>query len=117
MPEVFREVGDAVANFRSAHSAAALKPTLRDAASSYMDLAQWQYHMGSINYLNLMDAQIGFSNAVRDERLAWCNCRRSWAAAGKMTCLNPSPEIPESEVWSLESGKPRFSYPRERAHL
>lgn len=119
--EVFREVGDAVANFRSAHSAAALKPTLRDAASCYMDLAQWQYRMGSIDYLDLdlnlmdahrryLDAQIGFSNAVRDERLAWCNCTRSWAAAGKMTCLNPSPEIPESEVWSLESGKPRFSY-------
>lgn len=75
--EVFREVDDAVAGFRSAHSAAALKLTLRDAASKYMDLAQWQYRMGSINYLDLMDAQrryldaqIGFSNAVRDERLA-----------------------------------------------
>lgn len=75
--EVFREADDAVVSFRSARDAVAQKLTLREAASQYMDLTQWQYRMGSINYLDLMDAQrryldarIAYSNAIRDERLA-----------------------------------------------
>ena len=75
--EVFREVDDAVVSFRSARSAAELKLTLRDAASKYVQLARLQYRAGSINYLDLLDAQrryldaqIGLSNAVRDEHLA-----------------------------------------------
>ena len=75
--EVFREVDDAVVNFRSARSAAELKLQLRDAASQYVNLARYQYQAGSINYLDLLDAQrryldaqIGFGNAVRDEHLA-----------------------------------------------
>lgn len=75
--EVFREADDAVVNFRSVRRAAELKLTLRDAAGKYADLARWQYREGSINYLDLLDAQrryldaqIGLSNAVRDERLA-----------------------------------------------
>ena len=75
--EVFREVDDAVVSFRSARMAAARKLTLRDAASKYVDLARLQYRAGSINYLDLLDAQrryldaqIGLSNAIRDEHLA-----------------------------------------------
>ena len=75
--EVFREVDDAVVSFRSARRAAAQKQTLHDAARQYVDLTQWQYRMGSINYLDLMDAQrryldaqIGLNNAIRDERRA-----------------------------------------------
>ena len=75
--EVFREVDDAVMNFRSARNAAELKLNLRDAANQYVELARWQYRAGSINYLDLLDAQrryldaqIGLSNAVRDEHLA-----------------------------------------------
>ena len=75
--EVFREVDDALVNFRNVRSAAELKLTLRDAANQYAELARWQYREGSINYLDLLDAQrryldaqIGLSNAVRDERLA-----------------------------------------------
>lgn len=75
--EVFHEVEAAVVGFRSARSAAELKLELREAASQYVDLARWQYRSGSINYLDLLDAQrryldaqIGWSNAVRDEHLA-----------------------------------------------
>ena len=75
--EVFREVDDAVVSFCSARRAAELKLELRDAASKYVDLAHLQYQAGSINYLDLLDAQrryldaqIGLSNAVRDEHLA-----------------------------------------------
>lgn len=75
--EVFKEVDDAVVSFRSARSAAELKLSLRDAASQYVDQARSQYRAGSINYLDLLDAQrryldaqIGLSNAVRDEHLA-----------------------------------------------
>lgn len=75
--EVFKEVDDAVVGFRSARSAAELKLSLRDAAYKYVNLARLQYRAGSINYLDLLDAQrryldaqIGLSNAVRDEHLA-----------------------------------------------
>ena len=75
--EVFREVDDAVVSFRSARMAAGRKLTLKDAASKYVELARLQYRAGSINYLDLLDAQrryldaqIGLSNAIRDEHLA-----------------------------------------------
>ena len=75
--EVFREVDDAVVTFRSARHAAELKLALRDAASKYADLARLQYRSGRTNYLDLLDAQrryldaqIGLSNAIRDEHLA-----------------------------------------------
>lgn len=75
--EVFKEVSDAVVTYRSVRSSATLKANLRDAARKYVDLAQLQYRAGSINYLDVLDAQrryfdaqIGVSNAVRDEHLA-----------------------------------------------
>ena len=75
--EVFREADDAVMGYRSARSAARLKLELRDAALKYVELARYQQRAGSINYLDLLDAQrryldaqIGLSNAVRDEHLA-----------------------------------------------
>lgn len=75
--EVFRETSDAVTAYRSARSTAALRTNLRDAARKYVDLAHIQYRAGSINYIDVLDAQrryfdaqIGLSNAVRDEHLA-----------------------------------------------
>lgn len=75
--EVFREVDDAVVGFRSARNAAKLKLELRDAANQYVELTRYQQRTGSINYLDLLDAQrryldarIGWSNAIRDEYLA-----------------------------------------------
>lgn len=73
----FREVNDAVVTFRNVRTAAALKRELQQAAQKYVELAQLQYFNGVINYLDVLDAQrryfdaqIGLSNAVRDEHLA-----------------------------------------------
>lgn len=73
----FREVNDAVVTYRSVRTAAALKRDLQQAAQKYVELAQLQYFNGVINYLDVLDAQrryfdaqIGLSNAVRDEYLA-----------------------------------------------
>lgn len=77
MLEVFREANDAVVTYRKARETATLRVTLRDAALKYVELAQVQYRGGSINYIDVLDAQrryfdaqIGLSNAVRDEHLA-----------------------------------------------
>lgn len=75
--EVFKEAEDAVIAYRSARRAAGLKAELRDAARKYVELAHLQYRAGSINYIDVLDAQrryfdaeTGLSNALRDERLA-----------------------------------------------
>ena len=75
--QVFREAADAVATYRHVREAAALKGALCDAAREYVRLAHLQYRAGSINYIDVLDAQrryfdaqIGLSNAVRDEHLA-----------------------------------------------
>lgn len=75
--EVFREANDAAVTYRKARETAALKAALRDAARKYVELAQAQYRGGRINYIDVLDAQrryfdaqIGLSNAVRDEHLA-----------------------------------------------
>ena len=74
---VFKEANDAVVSYRSVRRTAALKVNLRDAARKYVELAQLQYRGGSINYIDVLDAQrryfdaqSGVSNAVRDEHLA-----------------------------------------------
>lgn len=75
MLAAFREVNDAVVTYRNVRTAAALKRDLQQAAQKYVELAQLQYFNGVINYLDVLDAQrkyfdaqIGLSNAVRDER-------------------------------------------------
>ncbi len=75
--EVMKEANDAVITYRSVHQTAALMSNLRDAARKYVDLANLQYRGGSINYIDVLDAQrryfdaqISLSNAVRDEYLA-----------------------------------------------
>lgn len=78
--EAFREVNDAVVSYSNVRSTASLKRDLQQAAQKYVELAQLQYFNGVINYLdvldaqrNYFDAQIGLSNAVRDEYLALVN--------------------------------------------
>ncbi len=73
----FSEVSTAITAFRKVQETAHLKLSLRDAARKYVDLAHLQYRAGSLNYLDVLDAQrryfdaqIGLSNAVRDEYLA-----------------------------------------------
>lgn len=75
--EVLREANDAVITYRNLRKTATLKATLRDAALKYVELAHLQYRSGAINYIDVLDAQrryfdaqIGLSNAVRDEHLA-----------------------------------------------
>lgn len=74
---VLREANDAVTAYRNVRQTAVLKSNLSDAAQKYVNLALLQYRGGSINYIDVLDAQrryfeaeIGVSNAVRDEHLA-----------------------------------------------
>jgi len=75
--EVFKETSDAVVTYTSIRQTAALRMALREAALKYVDLAHLQYRSGSINYIDVLDAQrryfdaqIGVTNAVRDEYLS-----------------------------------------------
>lgn len=75
--EAFRETDDAVIAFRKIRSTAELKAISNNAARKYVDLAELQYRGGSINYIEVLDAQrryfnaqIELSNAVRDENLS-----------------------------------------------
>ncbi|MBP3536079.1 MAG: TolC family protein [Muribaculaceae bacterium] len=75
--EAFSEVDDAVTAYRNVRETAALKKISCNAAREYVRLAELQYRGGSINYIEVLDAQrryfdaqIGLSNAVRDENLA-----------------------------------------------
>ena len=73
----FKEINDAVARYQNARMTTELKNNLREAALKYVELANAQYKYGDIKYINVLDAQrryfdaqIGLSNAVRDEYLA-----------------------------------------------
>lgn len=75
--EAFKETDDAVTTYRNVRETTALKISSRNAAQKYVELAELQYRTGSINYIEVLDAQrryfdaqIGLSNAVRDENLA-----------------------------------------------
>ena len=71
--EAFKETRNAIVNFNKIKEVYELRANLERSAKSYMDLAQLQY----INYLDVLDAQrgyfdaqIGLSNAIRDELIA-----------------------------------------------
>ncbi|MDR0938982.1 MAG: efflux transporter outer membrane subunit [Mediterranea sp.] len=75
--EAFKEARNAIVNFNKIKEIHALRTKLEYSAKSAMDLAQLQYINGYINYLDVLDAQrgyfdaqIGLSNAVRDEMIA-----------------------------------------------
>ncbi|MDE6702506.1 MAG: TolC family protein, partial [Muribaculaceae bacterium] len=76
----FREVNDAVITYRKLRETATLRSDLRDAALKYVELANIQYLAGTLNYIDVLDAQrryfdarVSLSNAVRDEYLALVN--------------------------------------------
>ncbi len=78
--KAFKEVHDAVVAFNKTREAAELKGALRDAALKYVKLATVQYQGGTLNYIDVLDAQrryfdarIGVTNAVRDRYLAIVN--------------------------------------------
>ena len=69
-----------------------MKIDLRDAAGKYVELADIQYRAGTLNYIDVLDAQrryfdaqIGVSNALRDEYLALITLYKSlgggWSVA------------------------------------
>lgn len=104
--EVFKEAYDAVVAYRSARQAAALKVNLREAARKYVELARLQYRAGSINYIDVLDAQrryfdaqIGVSNAVRDEHLALVEL---YKALGGGWSGGEAPEVHPLEVGTAE---------------
>ncbi|MCP9612275.1 efflux transporter outer membrane subunit [Coprobacter sp. LH1063] len=73
----FREVNNAIVNFNKIKEVYVSRKKLEEAAKSYVDLAQLQYINGVTRYLDVLDAQrlyfdaqIGLSNAIRDERIA-----------------------------------------------
>ncbi|MBD5331884.1 MAG: efflux transporter outer membrane subunit [Bacteroides sp.] len=73
----FKEVNDAATAYRKNRQATEAKSKLHAAAERYMELAHLQYRGGSINYLDVLDAQrrfldaeIGLTNAIRDEMLS-----------------------------------------------
>ena len=75
--EVFKETDNAITTYRNVRQSTALKRSSCNAAFKYVELAELQYRSGSINYIEVLDAQrryfdaqIGLSNAVRDENLA-----------------------------------------------
>ena len=72
--QAFTEVDNALTAYNAAMESSKLKINLRDAASKYIQLAQLQYNAGTLNYIDVLDAQrkyfdaqIDVSNAVRDE--------------------------------------------------
>lgn len=74
------EVEDAIVTLRKMHEASLLQSQLSDAAAKYVKLAALQYRAGSLNYIDVLDAQrrffdaqIGVNNALRDEYLAMIN--------------------------------------------
>lgn len=73
----FRDVSDAATSMRKIAETVELRRDLRDAALKYVELAHIQYRAGSLNYIDVLDAQrryfdaqIGLSNAVRDQYIA-----------------------------------------------
>lgn len=73
----FTEVNNAVVTYREMQNTAERRKDLRNAAFNYVDLANKQYIGGTINYIDVLDAerryfeaQISLSNALRDEYLA-----------------------------------------------
>lgn len=75
--QTFREVDDAIAAYLAEKENATLMESLKAASRKYVELARFQYMNGQIDYLDVLDAQrsyfnaeIDYSNAVRDRYLA-----------------------------------------------
>ena len=73
-------MSNATITFRLIKQTTERRRELLDAARKYAQLAYMQYSMGVINYIDVLDAQrryfeaqVGLSNAVRDEYLALIN--------------------------------------------
>lgn len=78
--QAFKEVDDAVTEYKSAEYNTMLMNNLLTSSQKYINLARIQYLNGHINYIDVLDAQrsyfnaeIEYSNAIRDQYLALIN--------------------------------------------
>lgn len=78
--EAFNEVDNAITRYASARTAVTRQTELLEAAYKYQDLTWKQYRGGTINYIDVLDAQrrylearIAKTNSIRDEHLALVN--------------------------------------------
>lgn len=76
----FTEVNTAIETYRCVSENRRLKMELQEASSKYVDLARLQYRAGTLNYIDVLDAQrsyfdaqIAVNNALRDEYLVLIN--------------------------------------------
>ena len=80
MLTAFHEVDDAATTLRKVNQTCDRRRELLEAAQAYARLAYRQYNAGAINYIDVLDAQrrfydaqVGMSNAMRDQCLAIVN--------------------------------------------
>lgn len=102
----FKETRNAIVNFNKIKEVYELRANLERAAQSYVDLAQLQYINGVINYLDVLDAQrvyfdaqIGLSNAMRDELIAVVQVYKALGGGWQVSvghANSPSPKAPEN---------------------
>ena len=78
--QAFTEVDTAIEAYGNVQESSKRMMDLRDAAAKYIQLAHLQYRAGTLNYIDVLDAerryfdaQIAVSNAIRDEYLALVN--------------------------------------------
>lgn len=86
----FADVSDAATGLHKAAQTVELRRDLRDAAFQYVELAHIQYRAGTLNYIDVLDAQrryfdaqIGLSNAVRDQYIALATLYKSLGGGWK----------------------------------
>lgn len=97
--EAFGEVDNALTRYNSAREAVVKQTELLDAAFKYQDLTWKQYRGGTINYIDVLDAQrrylearIARMNAIRDEHLALVQLYKSLGGGWQL-----APEKKEKE--------------------
>lgn len=113
---VFQEVNDAIVGYNSAREACVLKRNLEQASRKYVELARLQYINGVINYLDVLDAQrqyfdaqIGLSNAIRDEYIALVQLYKALGGGWDTT---PPPTEEQEEQREEQGTRPEVSEPR-----
>lgn len=86
----FTEVNNAISAYSHVKENRTLKSELCDAAAKYVDLARLQYRGGTLNYIEVLDAQrrffdaqIGVNKALRDEYLALINLYKALGGGWK----------------------------------
>ena len=89
--EAFNEVDNALTRYTSARMAVVKGTELLDAAYKYQDLTWKQYRGGTINYIDVLDAQrrylearIARMNAIRDEHLAMVQLYKALGGGWKL---------------------------------